>query len=75
LSRWRCLPVRYCLRWRRWDRFRSFNPEIMVVHVEENRHNRIEQRMLDWFEAQVVASIPYDKFSFHLIHRKSSKAH
>ena len=50
------------------DMFRSFNPEIMVVHVEENRHNRIEQRMLDWFEAQVVASIPYDKFSFHLIH-------
>jgi nucleotide-binding universal stress UspA family protein len=50
------------------DMFRSFNPEIQVVHVEEKHHGRLDQRMFDWFEAQVLASIPYDKFSFHLIH-------
>lgn len=52
------------------DMFRPFNPEIQVVHVEEHQGHRLDQRMLDWFETQVLATIPYDRFSFHLVHAK-----
>lgn len=49
------------------EMFKSFNPEIVVLHVEVEGDHRTESRMLEWFKGQVLTNIPYDNFSFQLI--------
>ncbi len=48
------------------EMFKPFNPEIVVLHVEVNNDHKTENRMLEWFEGQVLTNIPYDNFSFEL---------
>ncbi len=48
------------------EMFKPFSPEIIVLHVELRGDRKTENRMLDWFKAQVITNIPYDNFSFQL---------
>ena len=47
--------------------FKPWNPEIIVVHVEDSHHPRIENRYFEKFKERVMTSIAYDKFYFNLL--------
>jgi hypothetical protein len=55
--------------------FKDWNPEIFVVHAEEGRNERAENRQFEWFKGQVMTSISYDRFAFHLIDGSKSPEH
>jgi len=47
--------------------FKPWNPEIIIVHVEDSHHPKVESSIFERFKEQVVTSIAYDKFYFNLI--------
>lgn len=51
--------------------FKPWNPEIIIVHVEEPHNARTENKHFEEFKSQVVTSISYDKFYFNLLDGKN----
>ncbi|MBP6334245.1 MAG: universal stress protein [Bacteroidia bacterium] len=49
------------------EMFKSFNPEIVVLHVEAGGDHKMENRTLEWFKGQVITNIPYNNFSFQTV--------
>jgi nucleotide-binding universal stress UspA family protein len=52
------------------EMFKTFNPEIIVLHVEEETQYIIENNISERFQKQVASSIPYDNFHFKIINGK-----
>ncbi len=51
--------------------FKPWNPEIIIVHVEDPHNARTENKHFEEFKSQVVTSISYDKFYFNLLDGKN----
>ncbi len=51
--------------------FKPWNPEIIIVHVEDPHNARTENKHFEDFKSQVVTSITYDKFYFNLLDGKN----
>jgi nucleotide-binding universal stress UspA family protein len=53
--------------------FKPWNPEIIIVHMEDHGNERAENRHFERFKEQVVTSIAYDKFYFNLLDGKHTE--
>ena len=51
--------------------FKPWDPEIIIVHVEDPHNVRSENMHFEQFKSQVVTSISYDKFYFNLLDGKN----
>jgi len=51
--------------------FKPWNPEIIIVHVEDPHNARTENSHFEHFKSQVMTSISYDKFYFNLLDGKN----
>jgi nucleotide-binding universal stress UspA family protein len=49
------------------EMFKTANPEIIVLHVDEESHHVEHNGIAEKFQAQVASAIPYDNFSFKVI--------
>jgi nucleotide-binding universal stress UspA family protein len=53
--------------------FKPWNPEIIIVHVEDQGNEVVEVDHFERFKEQVVSGIKYDKFYFNLLDGKNTE--